>query len=165
MRKSEVELPDWVREAGGNKMWKAWVESQVKRCGARAKKWAKVRGLLHEPRPRASEWRQAIVDAIRASQGRAAYSQFPLSMAHPHANTDWNWPSVDHVDTPNVAMVAIETRLVNDVKSIMSEPELRSLVAHLAAVLRVTPELQVSWSCRRSFAQPEQLLEPPLEEA
>jgi hypothetical protein len=52
---------------------------------------------------------------------------------------------------------------VNDVKGIMSETELRSLVAHLAAVLSVTPELQVDWSCRRSFAQPEQVLEPPLE--
>jgi hypothetical protein len=165
MRKSEIRLPDWVREAGGDETWKAWVESQVKRCGARAKKWARARGCLNAPRPRAAQWRQAIVDAIWASKGHAAYSQFSLSMAPPRMNTDWNWPSVDHVNAPNVARVAIETRLVNDVKGIMSESEFRSLVAHLAAVLDVTPELQDQWSCSRSFAQPEQVLEPPLEGA
>jgi hypothetical protein len=165
MHKSKVKLPDWVCEAGGDERWKAWVERQVRRCGARAKKWARARGWLNAPKPSTGQWRRAIVEAIWASQGRGAYSQFPLSMAPPHINTDWNWPSVDHVDASNIANVAIETRLVNDVKGIMSEPELRSLVAHLAAALDVTPELQAHWSCRRSFAQPEQVLEPPLEGA
>lgn len=156
-------MPEWVVQAGGSERWEVWIESQVKRCATRAKKWARARGTPNEPRPATAQWRQAIVDAISASGGRAAYSQFPLSLAAPRLNTDWNWPSVDHVEAPNVARVALETRLVNDVKGIMSEPEFKSLVAHLASVMGVTPEHQPNWACRRSFAQPEQVLEPPLE--
>jgi hypothetical protein len=85
-------------------------------------------------------------------------------MAPPLVNTDWNWPSVDHVKGTNVAALALETRLVNDVKSIMSEMEFRSLISHLAAVLRVVPKEQVDWSCERSFALLEKASEPPLEQ-
>jgi hypothetical protein len=165
MRRSEVRLPEWVVEAGGSETWVLWVEGQVKRCVTRAKKWARARGRPNEPRPATSDWRKAIVDAIWASGGRAAYSQFPLSMAATRRNTAWNWPSIDHVEAPNVARVALETRLVNDVKGIMSEPEFKSLVAHLASVMGVTPKHQPNWACCRSFAQPEQVLEPPLESA
>jgi hypothetical protein len=85
-------------------------------------------------------------------------------MAHPRQNTDWNWPSVDHLKAPNVAEVAIETRLVNDVKGIMTEEEFRGLVSHLAFVMKgtPTPSENLNWQCGRSFAAPEPAGEPPL---
>jgi len=61
-----------------------------------------------------------------------------------------------------VAIVAMEIRLVNDMKSIMSKEEFRSMIGHLAAVLEVIPCAKPAWMCRRSFALEELPLEPPL---
>jgi hypothetical protein len=58
--------------------------------------------------------------------------------------------------------LAIETRLVNDVKSIMTEEELQGLISHLAFVMNVTPRENPIWQCGRSFAAPEPPSEPPL---
>jgi hypothetical protein len=163
MPELKIELPDWTEAAGGRDRWRAWVEGQVGRCCTRAAKWVRNHGgKLSAPRPAAGEWRQAIVAALRESKGRAAFSQFPLSMAHPRQNTDWNWPSVDHLKAPNVAEVAIETRLVNDVKGIMTKEEFRGLISHLAFVMKATPSENLNWQCRRSFAAPEPAGEPPL---
>lgn len=162
MPELKIELPDWTEAAGGRGRWHAWVEGQVKRCCTRATKWVRDHGGKSAPRPAASEWRQAIVAAIRRSEGHAEFSRFPLSMAHPRQNTDWNWPSVDHLKAPNIAEVAIETRLVNDVKGIMTEEEFRGLIGHLAFVMNVTPHEDLTWQCGRSFAAPEPPTEPPL---
>jgi hypothetical protein len=83
-------------------------------------------------------------------------------MAHPRQHTDWNWPSVDHLKAPDVPEVVIETRLVNDVKSIMTEEELSGLIGHLAFVMNLTPRENPTWQCARSFAAPEPPSEPPL---
>jgi hypothetical protein len=83
-------------------------------------------------------------------------------MAHPRLSTDWNWPSVDHLKAPNVVGVAIETRLVNDVKGIMTEEEFRGLISHLACAMNVTPREDLTWQCGRSFAAPQPPSEPPL---
>ena len=57
----------------------------------------------------------------------------------------------------------LETRLVNDMKTIMSDEEFRTLIGHLAAVLKVKVKEQETWQCRRSFAieEPPET-EPPL---
>ena len=162
MSNTNVDLPEWTESAGGRECWRTWIEAQVKRCCRRAAKWVKARGDLSEPRPTTAEWRQAIVAAVHRSRGRGAYSDFPLSMASPRQNTDWNWPSVDHLRTPNVAEVAIETRLVNDVKGIMTEEEFCNLIAHLAFVMKLAPHENSGWQCGRSFTGPEPLSEPPL---
>jgi len=83
-------------------------------------------------------------------------------MAPPRQNTDWSWPSVDHLKAPNIAEVTIETRLVNDVKGIMTEEEFKELISHLAFVMKITPQENVNWQCGRSFAAPEPPREPPL---
>lgn len=86
-------------------------------------------------------------------------------MAAPRKGTDWNWPSIDHVETPAVASVVLETRLVNDMKTIMSEQEFREMIGHLASVLSVqATNLRQDWNCKRSFAieQPDE--EPALPE-
>lgn len=157
-------LPAWTESAGGRDAWKKWLEARVTRCGRRAAIWASKRRKSIDQLPTPAEWRRAIVDALRSSAGRAYYSRFPLSLTTPLKSTDWNWPSVDHVSGPDVAKVVLETRLVNDMKTIMSEEEFRQIVGHLAAVLDVSAkELGSNWQCQRSFAIEEPPdAEPPL---
>ena len=163
MIKSKIVLPTWTKSAGGEARWRSWVESQVKRCRARAKKWAKKRGGAGSDLGRPSEWREAIIRALIVCDGSGQYSHLPLSLATPGKNTDWNWPSLDHVEATNIPSVAVETRLVNDMKSIMSCTEFRDMVAHIAAVHGVAPQpLPNGWRCSRSFAIPEPVDEPPL---
>lgn len=162
MPKLTIDLPDWTEAAGGRDRWRAWVDGQVKKCCTRATKWVRKYGDKSARRPTTDEGQQAIVAALGRSEGRAAFSRVPLSMAPPRRDTDWNWPSVDHLKAPNVAEVAIETRLVNDVKGIMTEEELRDLISHLAFVMKVTPRENLTWQCGRSFAAPEPPSEPPL---
>jgi len=67
---------------------------------------------------------------------------------------------------PATAETVLEIRLVNDMKTIMTEREFRSVIGHLAAVLNVqVQELQEGWQCDRSFAVEERPVdEPPLPE-
>ncbi len=62
-----------------------------------------------------------------------------------------------------MAELILETRLVNDMKSIMSDEEFRTLIGHLAVVLNVKLEERENWQCHRSFAieEPPEV-EPPL---
>src|SRR5437667_12589068 len=92
-----------------------------------------------------------ILHALHESRGCGHYSRFPLSLASGKI-TDWNWPSVDHLKGLEVAELVLETRLVNDMKTIMSDEEFRTLIGHLAAVLKVKVKEQETWQCRRSFA-------------
>ena len=155
-------LPSWTDSAGGREAWKRWLEARVTGCVRRAAAWAAKRQRPIDNLPSPPEWRNAILDALRSCEGRAHYSNFPLSLVG--RSTDWNWPSVDHVSSPPVAEVVIETRLVNDMKTITSEDEFRALVGHLAAVLKVpVKEISPDWRCRRSFAIEEPPdAEPPL---
>jgi hypothetical protein len=100
---------------------------------------------------------------MEASGAVGHYSQLVLSLASPRKSTDWNWPSVEHLEDPGTASVALETRLVNDMKTIMSEAEFRDMVGHLAAAFSISPAgLPVGWKCRRSFAVEQPDEEPPL---
>lgn len=97
--------------------------------------------------------------------GRGHFSRLPLSLK-PWKPTAWNWPSLDHMKDPATAETVLEIRLVNDMKTIMTEREFRSVIGHLAAVLNVqVQELQEGWQCDRSFAVEERPVdEPPLPE-
>jgi hypothetical protein len=78
-------------------------------------------------------------------------------------NTAWNYPSVDHVEGPGVANVVLETRLVNDMKTIMCEKEFFAMVGHLAAVHEIEiTKLSTNWKCLRSFAVEQKTDEPAL---
>jgi hypothetical protein len=157
-------LPPWTGSAGGRDAWKKWLDARVNTCVRRAAAWAAKRQKPIDQLPPPLKWRKAILDALRSSEGHADYSKFPLSLAAPRKNTDWNWPSVDHVSGPEVAKVVLETRLVNDMKTITSEEEFRAIIGHLAAVLGVAvKEIGNDWQCRRSFAIEEPPdAEPPL---
>jgi hypothetical protein len=163
MENPKVKLPGWTETAGGHTAWQRWLSTKVATCVRRAADWAAKRGRPVDDLPTPSQWREAILEAMASSQGRGYYSKLPLSLASPRKSTHWNWPSVDHVSDPGVTQVVLETRLVNDMKTIMSESEFLAVIGHLAAVLSVPiSELPEGWSCRRAFSVEEQPDEPPL---
>lgn len=155
-------LPLWIEDAGGATAWRKWLTARVRSCCGRARDWAQKQSNPPHQLPSSIEWREAIVSALLLSEGRAYYSQFFLSVASPRKVTDWNWPSVDHCGTPASTDVVIETRLVNDMKTIMSKTEFLELIGHLAAVHGVAVREHDSWTCRRSFAREQGVDEPPL---
>lgn len=162
MPKTGVNLPWWTETAGGRAAWKKWLERRVQSCIRRARKWAQKQ-KVNRKLPNRAEWRAAISSAMDQCGGVAQYSLLPLSLEPPLKETDWNWPSIDHLQDAGTAEVALETRLVNDMKTIMSEKEFREMVAHLAAVFHVTVErLATNWKCERSFAVKQKVDEPPI---
>ena len=163
MAKAGENLPAWTESAGGRRAWKKWVEGKVNSCLRRANKWAEKRGISADDLPTPAQWRVAINAAVEQCLGFGHYSKLELSLAAPRTCTDWNWPSIEHLEGPGVAAVAIETRLVNDMKTIMSEPEFRAMIGHLSAVLSITAgSLPTGWGCHRSFAAEQPDEEPPL---
>jgi hypothetical protein len=156
MRKTK--LPVWTENAGGD--WWKWIDRQKVRCHKRAKEWAK-KNHRSDKLPSPEEWKQQILSAVENSNGRGHYSQWPLRLDK--ASSDWSYPSVDHCVDPGTADVVIETRLVNDMKTIMSPKEFRDMIGHLAARLKVeAAELPATWRCDRSFAGPQKVDEPAL---
>lgn len=163
MAKAGANLPEWTEEAGGRAAWQKWLNRKVATCVRRAADWAAKCGKVVYDLPTPPQWREAIVLAMAASQGLGYYSKLPLSLAPPLKSTHWNWPSIDHVRGPNVAEVALETRLVNDMKTIMSKDEFLAVVGHITAVHAIpVTALPEGWSCLRAFAVEEQPDEPPL---
>lgn len=165
-RLAAADMPDWTDGAGGKEKWAAWAERKIAPLRRRARTWKEKRRdtspVAGEP-----EWRDALLKAIKDSDGRGRYSRLPLSLTHEKGNTAAMWPSVEHLDDPATPNLALETRLVNDMKTIMSEDELKEMVGHLAAVQRIQPrEVADSWEPGRSFAveQPSDD-EPPLPDA
>lgn len=162
MSKSGLSLPTWTDSAGGRPAWKKWLERRVQGCTRRARKWAQKQNVKRKL-PTRTEWRTAISTALERCRGFAQYSQLALSVAPPLKETDWNWPSIDHLKDAGTAEVAVETRLVNDMKTIMTEKEFSQMIAHLAETLAVRVELlPIDWSCDRSFAVRQKVDEPPI---
>jgi hypothetical protein len=157
-----TELPEWTESAGGSAAWRNWITRRVRSCCRRAQDWARTQRTPPQRLPTASEWRGAIVKALCSSDGRGYYSHFFLSVEPSRGETAWDWPSVDHRGGPASTDVVLETRLVNDMKTIMSEAEFLELIGHIAAVRKVEVRPRYDWSCQRSFAKEQSADEPPL---
>jgi hypothetical protein len=164
MAKGGRDLPAWTEQAGGRQAWQKWFNGKVNSCLQRASKWDKKRGGSPHNVPKREDWREAVLSAIEASGGVGHYSKLKLSLASPRKNTDWDWPSVEHVVDPGTAKLALETRLINDMKSIMSEVEFREVIGHLAATLSVSVGVRGNLTCARRFAVDQPADEPPLPE-
>jgi hypothetical protein len=155
-------LPSWVEGSGGRQRWNKWVNSQVKRCDGRAKKWLKKRRSRRQ-KPSRKDWRMAILLAIATCDGRGHYSKLPLTLNHSDGPTHSMWPSVEHLKDPATAEVALETRLVNDMATIMNEAEFVKMLAHLSVVMNIRPNLLTDdWHPMRSFSAKQDEEEPPL---
>ena len=112
----ENELPDWMSPAGGRKKWADWIERQAARCRKRARDWYASRKQTATVATKA-EWRLAILNAAEACGGRGHFSQLPLSLELPA--TDARYPSLEHLRGPADCTIAIELRVVNDMKTIL----------------------------------------------
>ncbi|MBL8721875.1 MAG: hypothetical protein JNL79_38165 [Myxococcales bacterium] len=149
----ENELPDWMSPAGGKKKWADWIERQAARCRKRARDWYASRKQTATVATTA-EWRLAILNAAKACGGRGHFSQLPLSLELPA--TDARYPSLEHLRGPADCTVAIELRVVNDMKTILSEAEFRDMLGHLVHTLSVPPvQVADDWCCARDFGGPE----------
>lgn len=95
-----------------------WITNRVRSCCRRSSR--------DIPR---KEWREAITKAVEDSDGLCPYTGVPLDFDLPH--TDAFYPSLDHVDGPDSLDLVVTTRLVNDMKNIMSEGEFLRLVEHI----------------------------------
>lgn len=152
--------PEWMRNSGGSHRWSEWATAQARRCRTRALKSARRRKSPAKP-PGLAEFRRAILGAMSRSNGRAYFSHFPLSLAvssgHPCH------PSVEHLDGVESTNVVLETRMVNDMKSIMDEKEFIDLIGHMSSELKIAArKLDDSWRPARDFAGPAEIDEPPL---
>jgi len=61
------------------------------------------------------------------------------------------WPSIDHLEGLLSTEVAIESRLVNDMKGILSEAEFKRVVGHLADSMEVEPRRLKTLRVRRHY--------------
>lgn len=157
-------LPSWTDSAGGSDRWLKWRNSQATRCHARAQLWA-TKTKWRKPLPSKADWTRNITEAIRTCDGKGAYSGFPLSLELTPKGTHPMWPSVDHVHNPATADVVLETRVVNDMKTIMNREEFKLVIGHLAAKMSVEATLLGdSWFPKRGYWKEQPEDEPPLPE-
>jgi len=135
-------LPKWIEQAGESKeAWVKWFKLRVASCLRR-----KNNSSTKE------EWQKAILTALKNCKGRGYYSNYPLSLRHYRKWQDPMWPSVDHVEGPAKSRVVIETRLVNDMKTILDEKEFDMVIRHLNTVDKKQPLiLEDDWRPRRSY--------------
>ena len=148
VKKSEVyeQLPDWVDKCGGRDRWTTWVNYRASSFSARAKK------LGGDPSENSVPvWRDAVMTALHQNESnRYHYSHFPAALhedkGHPM------YPSLDHVNGPLYKALVLESRLVNDMKTIMSETEFSTMVGHLATTMK--PDLcrqSDDWRCKGTY--------------
>jgi len=158
---NQEKWPNWVRKQDAESQWREWIETKVSNCDRRAKAWARDRG--NTPVPTRNQWAKAIWKSLLDSKGFGYYSKFPLSLLEKE-NTHWSWPSVDHVSSLDETKVVIEVRLVNDMKTIMTQQEFRDMIGHLACTGKIKiKKVKNNWSCKRSFKGSEKpTQEPPL---
>ena len=135
-KKDGYELPSWVGKSGGEAAWRKWIEARASSCQSRGRKWIAKRGLKKRV-PTKEEWRWAIVEAIKKSEGLFHYSKWPMSLKIQGLRDSSSpmWPSLDHAKDPATINVVIESRLVNDMKNILTENEFREIVGHLAVTM------------------------------
>ncbi len=137
-------LPGWI-ESRHMQSWLGWIEKRVKACVDRART-AGAKECSREA------WRRAIVESF-PDDGRYHYSRFPIRTPDGD-NTHAMSPSIDHCQGVTTLDLVIESRLVNDMKTILSEKEFKEIVGHLCCTLKARPgKREDNWECTRNFAR------------
>jgi hypothetical protein len=149
MEKKEVKskLPSWIKDYQKIN-WINWIENRVNSLSRKAKK-DKLPIKYHGIR----FWRENVVNALcRIEDGKASYSKIPLNIDSKKKDKHPLYPSVDHVDGPKGIKIEIETRLVNDMKSILDIGEFKELVAQLVLTMETGQSyLKAGWEPKRTF--------------
>jgi hypothetical protein len=133
------------------KEWKHWVNNGSKRCHGRALKYLEKHSN-REGKSKRKAWKDAIVSALANSDGIAKFSGHPLRLNQPSTNS--TYPSIDHCDNVLSTNISIVIRLVNDMKSIMSDTEFISMVENIFSISQGKgPTLDLTkLPCSRDFA-------------
>jgi hypothetical protein len=141
MKPSEITIPSWTKPEE-KQLWLTWIENWVKGCSNKA-------GV-----GTCGVWRKAVVGALEKSNGRFHYSglKIPPLRSIPHGSDDPLWPSIDHVEGRRDMNLAVETRIVNDMKSLLSESEFKTVIGHLAASMNVKVAEKRKLIIKRTFA-------------
>jgi|GEM_PF-5408272 len=143
-------MPDWVHGNGGEEAWRKWLDNRAKGCHRRAKKFIKKYGGQYSLT--ASDWKVEIHKALQSTDGIGIYSQLPLSL-NDKKETHPMWPSVDHLSDDLTPKVAIDTRVINDMKTILSEQEFKDIVSHLFTKMKLEVKaLEDTWRPKRDYA-------------
>ncbi len=146
--------------------WTIWVKNRASGCVKREKAWLKKNGRSPSQAIEPGMWRERIIKALaKQRDGRGYFSRLPLKLSRLRPPTDALYPSVDHLDGPSKHRIVIETRLFNDMKTILSERQFWSAIRHLAEVSTefIPKKLNDNWKPHRDFAGPEkERIEPPL---
>jgi len=135
-----------VNSCGGRKKWADWVNNRATSFSARAKRKSECPEKHTVPR-----WREAVVCSLnKMPDNRAHFSKLPLSLKR--EATDPLYPSADHLENPENFHLVLETRLVNDMKTILTESEFKKVLAHLVWALKIkSRKLPENWQCQRDF--------------
>lgn len=143
-------MPDWVQNNGGEKAWQKWLKNRANSCHQRAKKFVKKHGGQYSLT--ASDWKEEIHKALLSCNGVGCYSKLPLSL-NDKQETHPMWPSVDHLRDDLTPKVAIDTRVINDMKTILSEQEFKDIVSHLFIKMELEAKaLTDNWRPGRDYA-------------
>lgn len=146
----EDRLPNWIR-AEDQAKWAKWVKIRAASCRRREKKCGEKTGNGRATRGNV-RWTEKILEALHHCEGFAAYSHLKLDISQPH--TSPFYPSIDHVEGIGSAKVKVETRLVNDMKTILDETEFKQVIGHLASALGAKAvRLKDGWKPKRTFAR------------
>jgi len=100
-------------------------------------------------RPSAGHRRRAVRQLLKNGEVRGYYSDLLLDPTLP--DTHPLYPSVEHTSYPKQpAEIVVETRIVNDMKSILSEKEFWHVIEHLFVV--GTAQKKIMEPCQRRDA-------------
>ena len=108
-----------------------WINNRAKACVERAR----------NKRP-SSEWRRAIKKAVEKSNGRCPYTGIKLDFTLP--SYDPFYPSLDRKGGLDSTNLDITSRIVNGMKSIMSEKEFLAIVAQIYAFRGLKPPRELA---------------------
>ncbi|MCK4644033.1 hypothetical protein KAU32_10425 [bacterium] len=130
------QLPEWAKIQNIDK-WVHWVKNKASSCQSRSRKHQNVACGDSNAKVNLLQWREAVLKALKESKGKGRYSQFDLDITrkckHPL------YPSIEHLEGLHTPKLAVETRIVNDMKSILAEREFFDIISHISFVNGIRP--------------------------
>ncbi|MHA1670881.1 MAG: hypothetical protein ACTSV5_09915 [Promethearchaeota archaeon] len=122
-------LPKWLKKQNEGK-WIKWVNTKTVSCRNREVKYLKKKKDNIKIPHSSSEWREAVLKALNnCKDGKAIYSKYKLDINLDSSNP--YYPSIEHIERIDKLNLGVEIRIVNDMKSILSEDEFFEFIIRL----------------------------------